>query len=231
MIITYHRKKNPGKQGFANSSRKTLILYISPLDSLGRELYDKPMGDRLTPEEKQTLLKLARQALEAGVRRSPLPPLEDASLTPILRTDGASFVTLTVQGDLRGCIGALEPYQPLAEDVREHAVAAALEDYRFPNVQVDELAAIKIEISRLTLPVPLEYSDSADLLSKLHPGVDGVLLRDGFRRATFLPQVWEKLPDPAEFLEHLCDKMGAAPDTWHRKHLEVLLYQVEEFHE
>ncbi len=189
------------------------------------------MSDQLTPEEKQTLLKLARQALETGVRRSSLPPLDDASLTPALRTHGASFVTLTVNGDLRGCIGALEPYQPLAEDVREHAVAAALEDYRFPNVQVDELASIQIEISRLTMPVPLGYSDAADLLSKLRPGVDGVLLRDGFHRATFLPQVWEKLPDPAEFLEHLCYKMGAAPDTWRRQHLEVLIYQVEEFHE
>jgi uncharacterized protein len=194
-------------------------------------LYDEAMGDRLIPEEKQTLLQLARQALETSVRGHPLPLLDDTLLTPTLRADGASFVTLTVNGSLRGCIGALEPYQPLAEDVREHAVAAALEDYRFPTVQPAELGSIKIEISRLTLPVLLEYSDSADLISKLRPGVDGVLLRDGFHRATFLPQVWEKIPDPSEFLENLCYKMGAAPDTWRRKHLEVLIYQVEEFHE
>ncbi len=108
--------------------------------------------DKLTPEEKQILLKLARRSLEEGVRGRPLPNIDPAVLTPALRAEGASFVTLTVHGDLRGCIGALEPYQPLAEDVREHAVAAALEDYRFPQVQENELAKIQIEVSRLTIP-------------------------------------------------------------------------------
>ncbi len=185
----------------------------------------------LTLEEKQTLLRLARQALENGVRGHPLPALEPAALTPALRADGTSFVTLTVQGELRGCIGALEPYQSLAEDVREHAVAAALQDYRFPPVEAHELPLIEIEISRLTLPEPLDYTTPADLLAKLHPGVDGVILRDGFHRATFLPQVWEKVTDKEEFLSHLCLKMGAAPDLWRQKHVEVLVYQVEEFHE
>ena len=189
------------------------------------------MDDKLTLEEKQTLLKLARQSLEAGVRGAALPNTDPATLTPALRAEGAAFVTLTVHGEPRGCIGALEPYQPLAEDVREHTVSAALEDYRFPPVQESELANIKIEVSRLTLPKPLEYKDAGDLLGKLRPGVDGVILRDSFRRATFLPQVWEKIPDPAGFLANLCHKMGAAPDTWKRKHLEVLVYQVEEFHE
>jgi AmmeMemoRadiSam system protein A len=189
------------------------------------------MDDRLTLEEKQTLLKLARQSLETGVRGAALQTLDPATLTPALRADGAAFVTLTVHGELRGCIGALQPYQSLAEDVREHAVAAALEDYRFPQVQESELADIQIEVSRLTMPAPLEYQDAEDLLAKLHPGVDGVILRDNFRRATFLPQVWEKIPAPADFLANLCYKMGAAPDTWKRKHLEVLVYQVEEFHE
>ena len=189
------------------------------------------MDDRLTLEEKQILLKLARQSLEAGVRRLPPPAIDIADMPPALRAEGASFVTLTVHDELRGCIGALEPYQPLAEDVCEHAVAAALEDYRFPPVQEKEMANIQIEVSRLTIPQRLEYRDSGDLLSKLHPGVDGVILRDGVRRATFLPQVWEKIPDAAAFLANLCYKMGAAPDTWKRKHLEVLVYQVEEFHE
>ncbi len=189
------------------------------------------MDDRLTEEEKRYLLKLARQSLEAGVRGQPLPALDPAALTPRLRAPGASFVTLTKHGALRGCIGALEPYQSLAEDVREHAVAAALEDYRFPPVRPEELGEIHIEVSRLTLPVPLDYRDPDDLLAKLRPGVDGVILRDGWRRATFLPQVWEKIPDKAEFLDNLCYKMGASPDTWRRKHLDVLTYQVEEFHE
>jgi uncharacterized protein len=194
-------------------------------------LYDEGMGEQLTPEERQTLLRQARAALETGVRGGPLPSLDEASLTPALRAEGASFVTLTVRGNLRGCIGALEPYQPLAQDVREHAVAAALEDYRFPTVQESELEGIKIEVSRLTVPVVLEYTDADDLLTKLHPGMDGVILRDGIRRATFLPQVWEKIPGPTEFLENLCYKMGVAPDTWRHKHLTVLIYQVEEFHE
>ena len=194
-------------------------------------MYDIVMEGNLTLEEKQTLLRLARQALESGVRGKPLEPIDENLLTPNLRKEGASFVTLTVHTNLRGCIGALEPYQSLAEDVREHAVAAALEDYRFPKVQEKELGDINIEVSRLTLPTPLNYKDAEDLISKLHPGKDGVILRDGIRRATFLPQVWEKIPDVAEFLDNLCYKMGAAPDTWRRKPLKVLVYQVEEFHE
>ena len=189
------------------------------------------MSEHLTPEEKQVLIQLARQALESGVRGKTLPPIEPTSMSPALREMGASFVTLTSNGNLRGCIGALEAYQPLADDVREHAVAAALEDYRFPNVTERELPEISIEISRLSQPVPIKYKDPEDLLSKIRPGVDGVILWDGFRRATFLPQVWEKIPDPGEFLANLCYKMGAAPDTWKHKHLEVLIYQVEEFHE
>ena len=189
------------------------------------------MEDHLTAEEKKILLQLARQALESGVRGVPLPPIDPNVLTQRLEAGGAAFVTLTIEGELRGCIGALEPYQSLADDVREHAVAAALEDYRFPQVQEKELSKISIEVSRLTVPVPLEYAEAEDLLNKLHPGVDGVILKDGFRRATFLPQVWEKIPDKAAFLGNLCYKMGASPNTWRHKHLEVLLYQVEEFHE
>jgi AmmeMemoRadiSam system protein A len=189
------------------------------------------MGDQLTSGEKITLLQLARQALESGVCGEPLAPIENALLTPTLCADGASFVTLTIRGNLRGCIGALEPYQPLAEDVREHAMAAALEDYRFPPVQESELSSIEIEVSRLTVPVSLKYTDADDLITKLRPGMDGVILRDGFRRATFLPQVWDKIPDSVEFLKNLCYKMGSAPETWRSKHLKVLIYQVEEFSE
>src|SRR5512147_2829516 len=187
--------------------------------------------EQLTNMEKQILLRMAREAMEHGVRGEKLAPLDKTSFSPRLLEQGASFVTLTVRGQLRGCIGALEAYQPLAQDVREHAVAAALEDPRFPPVSERELNGIEIEVSRLTRPVPLEYRDASDLLSKLRPHVDGVILRDAFRRATFLPQVWEKIPDPAEFLDNLCYKMGANPDLWRKKHLEVLIYHVEEFHE
>ena len=189
------------------------------------------MTNQLTDGEKQTLLRLAREAMECAVRGQVLPPLDIKSLTPLLQANGSSFVTLTIDDDLRGCIGALEAYQPLAEDVREHAVSAALHDPRFPPVRENELNRIKLEVSRLTAPHLLEYSSSEDLLKKLNPHVDGVILRDNFRRATFLPQVWEKIPDPAEFLNHLCQKMGVRANTWREAKLQVYVYQVEEFHE
>ncbi len=189
------------------------------------------MDDQLTQEEKQTLLRLAREALRQGVSGRAMPSMKMEALTPTLRADGASFVTLTIGGQLRGCIGALEPYQPLAADVCEHAVAAALEDPRFPPVSPKEVDSIEIEISRLTFPKDLVYSDADDLLSHLRPHTDGVIIRDGFRRATFLPQVWDKIPDKAEFMDNLCYKMGEPPETWRRKHLDVQLYQVEEFRE
>lgn len=188
-------------------------------------------ADKLTSDEKNILLRLAREALESGVKGEALPPLDLGTLPPRLQAQGASFITLTIRGNLRGCIGALEPYQPLAEDVREHAVAAALSDFRFPPVRPDELPDIHIEVSRLTVPEPLAYTSPEDLLVKLRPGTDGVLLRYGSRRATFLPQVWEKVPDPAEFLDHLCQKMGEKAGLWREKNLQVSIYQVEEFHE
>ena len=189
------------------------------------------MTDQLTDGEKQTLLRLAREAMEHGVRGKKLPPLDNNSLTPRLREHGASFVTLTIHGELRGCIGALEAYQPLVDDVREHAIAAALEDPRFRPVDETELDRIKIEVSRLTAPRPLEYSSSADLLTKLRPHVDGVILKSDYRRATFLPQVWEQIPNPEDFLDHLCAKMGARSNLWRNTKLQVFVYQVEEFHE
>ena len=190
------------------------------------------MQEKLTLEEQRILLRLAREAMERGVRGEGLSPLNESSLPASLREEGSSFITLTVRGQLRGCIGSLEPYQSLAEDVREHAMAAALRDPRFPPVEEAELNGIKIEVSRLTRPLPLEYKDADDLLSKLCPHVDGIILRDGpYHRATFLPQVWEKIADPAEFLDNLCYKMGAEAGLWRNKHLELLTYQVEEFHE
>lgn len=190
------------------------------------------MQEKLTLEEQKILLRLAREAMERGVKGQDVPPLDLSSFPESLREEGSSFVTLTSGGQLRGCIGSLDAYQPLAEDVREHAVAAALQDPRFPPVREEELSDIQIEVSRLTRPVPLEYKDADDLLSKLRPHSDGVILRDqASHRATFLPQVWEKLPDPAEFLNNLCYKMGLEPELWRHFHFEVLTYQVEEFHE
>jgi AmmeMemoRadiSam system protein A len=189
------------------------------------------MDDQLTHEERQTLLRLARSAMERAVRGEEPPPLDPGATTAHLSEPGASFVTLTIQDQLRGCIGALEPSRPLVEDVREHAAAAALEDPRFMPVKPEELDQIEIELSRLSVPKDLTYTDASDLLAQLRPGVDGVILRDGPRRATFLPQVWEKVPERAAFLDHLCTKMGVPADSWRHRHLDVQTYQVEEFHE
>jgi AmmeMemoRadiSam system protein A len=189
------------------------------------------MENRLSSEDRKLLLALARESIELAVHQKPLPRLDLAAYSPDLKAPGAAFVTLTQEGELRGCIGTLEAYQPLVEDVREHAIDAALHDYRFQPVTPQEVRSLQIEISRLTPPEPFDYSTPDELISKICVGVDGVILKDGMRRATFLPQVWETLPDPAVFLSHLCQKMGAAPSLWRQKKLDVMVYQVEEFHE
>jgi AmmeMemoRadiSam system protein A len=189
------------------------------------------MDVQLSIEERKLLLELARQAIHSAVHGETLPTIDMAALPPSLCEPGASFVTLTRLGQLRGCIGALEAVLPLVEDVRQHAIAAALQDFRFPPVQPEELPTLCIEISRLSEPKDVDYESAQDLVEKLRPGIDGVTLKDGVRRATFLPQVWEKLPDPEVFLSHLCQKMGAPPDLWRSGELQVQVYQVEEFHE
>src|ERR1044071_3223375 len=126
------------------------------------------MQEKLTLEEQRILVRLAREAMERGEKGEPLPGLDPSSFPLRLRDEGASFVTLTARGQLRGCIGSLEASRSLAEDVREHAVAAALNDPRFPAVRAEEVEEIQIEISRLTRPIALDYKDADDLLSKLH---------------------------------------------------------------
>jgi AmmeMemoRadiSam system protein A len=189
------------------------------------------MIDLLSENERKILLQLARNAISEAFSQHKISSLDFSQFPPRLAEFGATFVTLTNKGSLRGCIGTLEPYQPLAEDVREHAVAAAFHDYRFFPLQQAELGEITIEVSRLTKSIALEYKDPEDLLRKITPCVDGVIFRYGSQRATFLPQVWEKLPEKKLFFAHLCQKMGGPPDLWQQKHLDVFIYQVEEFHE
>ncbi len=186
-------------------------------------------NDRLTDEEKKYLLKAARLTLEQHFNiqsKESLPPP-----SPKLSQPGATFVTLTIDGQLRGCIGTLEAYQPLIEDVKEHTLAAALQDYRFPPLTAEEVPLVKIEISRLTKPIRLEYHSPSELPKRLRRGVDGVILQWQSRRATFLPQVWDKLPVPEEFLDQLCMKMMVDPNLWRKTMLDVFTYQVEEFQE
>lgn len=189
------------------------------------------MATRLTKDEKNTLLQMARSALEAAANHRKLAPLDLNSLSEGLQAPGASFVTLTKMGELRGCIGTLKAQSPLAEDVRQHAVDAALYDHRFIPVQPEEVQSIVIEVSVLSEPQAIPTSDRAMIPKLLRPGVDGVVILSGERRATFLPQVWEKIPIPEQFLAMLCQKASIPSDAWMREEIEILIYQVESFHE
>ncbi len=185
----------------------------------------------LSDTERRYLLDLARQTITSAVRGEELPPIDLASLPEALAQPGASFVTLTTYGQLRGCIGTIEAHRPLAQDVQQNAVGAALRDPRFPPFSVCELARLHSEVSVLTPPQPFPYRDGNDLLARLRPLVDGVIIEKGWHRATFLPQVWEKLPDPRDFMGQLCLKAGLPPDAYRQPGLQVLTYQVEQFEE
>ena len=135
------------------------------------------MTTRLSAQDKVILLKLARQAIQRAVNGMEPQTICVEDFSPALQDFGCSFVTLTIGGQLRGCIGALEPYLPLVQDVCEHAVSAAMEDYRFAPVKPVEMNQLEIEISHLSTPQPLDYGSPEELLSRLRPGIDGVILR------------------------------------------------------
>jgi len=185
----------------------------------------------LSESERHTLLKIAREAITATAEHQPLPKIDLQALPPALREERTCFVTLTLHGHLRGCIGGLEAREPLALDVQEHAIGAATYDPRFDPVTPDEAKNLHIEISVLTTPEPVIYQSPDELLKILRPHIDGVMLKQGIRRATFLPQVWEKIPDPQIFLEMLSEKMGARHDAWRSPTTQTFRYQVESFEE
>ena len=186
------------------------------------------MSTLLTDEKGKELLELARKSLSHRMATSDEPscPEDEA-----LHVRAATFVTLKKDGKLRGCIGTLEPVGPLWEGVRDNAVNAAFHDSRFSPLQAGELQQIHLDISVLSEPTPLQYDGAEDLLVKLRPNIDGVILSDGRHRATFLPQVWNQLPDPSRFLDQLSVKAGLAPSTWRKKELEIKTYQVQSFAE
>lgn len=199
--------------------------------SAGSSHYATPATHaKLSGDERRQLLTLARFSLNAAVKDGTLLSIP-AGLTGALVERKGSFVTLTVKGDLRGCIGNIFPDKPLAEAVVQNAYSAALNDSRFSPVVASELPTIEVEVSVLTVPTALDYFTPDDLLHKLRPHVDGVVLHVGMRRATFLPQVWEQLPDPTDFLDHLSMKAGSARGAWKSEGTRVQIYQVEAFKE
>lgn len=156
------------------------------------------------------LTGLARRAIEAALGGGPRPAYEPGWLTE----PGAAFVTLTQGERLRGCIGSLTAYRPLGDDVVDNAVAAATRDPRFPAMTAEELGRTHVEVSVLSAPEPFPVTSETDALARLRPGVDGVILTYGSHRGTFLPQVWEQLPGPADFLTQLKRKAGLPADWW-----------------
>jgi uncharacterized protein len=157
------------------------------------------------------LLPLARAAIAREFDRS--HAAEDTA--PWLREPGACFVTLTQNEQLRGCIGTLQAHRPLLVDVRANAVAAAFRDPRFAPLSAREFDTTEVEVSLLSPMQALVFDDEADALAQLRPGLDGVVFEFGARRSTFLPQVWEQLPDVEDFMAHLKHKAGLPPDFWH----------------
>ena len=157
-----------------------------------------------------TLLILARNAIASRLGR-PTQPVGDC---PELHVPGATFVTLTQQGHLRGCIGTLEAWRPLQQDVQENACNAAFRDPRFTPLIAAEVPVTRVEVSLLTPAEPLNFSDEADALARLRPNIDGIIFTAGRHRATFLPQVWEQLPEPVSFMSHLKQKAGLSENYW-----------------
>ncbi|MGV6825650.1 MAG: AmmeMemoRadiSam system protein A [bacterium] len=168
----------------------------------------------LDQTDQQTLLQLAHQSIVSGLKNAAPSPVTLSEFSDTLREPGAAFVTLTMSGQLRGCIGSLTATRPLAEDVAENAFAAAFRDPRFPPVSEDDLELLHIEISVLEPAVAMNIKDEQELFDALQPNIDGLILDEGPYRATFLPTVWESLPTPREFVTHLKLKAGLPQNYW-----------------
>jgi AmmeMemoRadiSam system protein A len=186
------------------------------------------MDDLLTNEQGEFLLQVARASIGEKLGKTEIIP---DSVDDVLQGQSGTFVTLKIAGQLRGCIGNIEPAGSIYHSIRRNALNAAFHDHRFAPLTLAELEQVHIDVSILTSATPLSYVDGDDLLRKLHPGVDGVILRYGHAGATFLPQVWEQLPQPEHFLGHLCRKAGLPEKAWRDSHPEIFVYQVQSFEE
>jgi len=203
------------------------------LQSQGEKAKEGKMADtqKLTDKEGEYLLGLARKTIEQELSEAGTVNKENELESPRFSEKRGTFVTLTINKNLRGCIGHIIESESLLNGIKENAVNAAFKDPRFNPLSKKEWKDVKIEISILTNPSSLEYSDADDLLKKIRPNVDGVIIKKGYYQATFLPQVWEQLPDKKEFFTHLCLKAGMDGNEWKKGKLEVLTYQVQAFEE
>ncbi|MBL8397625.1 MAG: AmmeMemoRadiSam system protein A [Candidatus Accumulibacter sp.] len=177
----------------------------------------------------QALLVVARNAIGGrfGIAGQTIPAVGEPSA---LNAAGATFVTLTQNGRLRGCIGSLQAHRPLIRDVAENALAAAFHDRRFPPLTAEEWPRTRVEVSLLTPATPLSVTGEDEAIAALRPGLDGVILSCGGRRATFLPQVWQQLPEARQFLAQLKLKAGLPVDFWSDQ-LRLERYAVDKWSE
>lgn len=185
----------------------------------------------LSEDEGNKLLEVARKTIKNRLFDLAEPQVESKDLPEVFQKRLGNFVTINIEGNLRGCIGHIVPRLPLIEGIKENAINAAFRDPRFPPLTRGEFNRIGIEISILTPPTEFPYTDAEDLLQKLRPGFDGLIIKKGYYEATFLPQVWEQLPQKEDFLSHLCLKAGLSADTWKTEKLQVSTYQVQAFEE
>ncbi len=184
----------------------------------------------LTERDQTALLELARSSIRNGLAKSIPLKVVAGEFPTTIQASRACFVTLTLKGALRGCIGHLEACQSLVEDVVENAYNAAFRDPRFPSLSQLEYDRVKVHISVLSHPEPMPVSSQKDLLEKLQPGHDGIILQEGSHRGTFLPSVWDQLPTPELFIRQLKIKAGLPADYW-SDGIEFLRYHTESIEE
>ena len=181
----------------------------------------------LNQEDKQTLLETAAYSIQYGLEHHQALSVQVENYSVALQEQRACFVTLHINGQLRGCIGSLEAWRPLIEDVAENAYAAAFRDPRFPQLTQAEYSQLEYHISILTPSEPIEFTSEQDLLNKIRPEIDGLILEDKGYRGTFLPSVWESLPTAKQFLSQLKLKAGLPADYWSET-IKVYRYTVED---
>lgn len=187
---------------------------------------------KLKAESKQFLLKLAERTISDYFAGKDKPHLRESEITdPEIIENRATFVTLTIDGKLRGCIGSLTPRNKLYEDVINNSLMAAFSDTRFSPLSEEEFEKTKIEISVLDEPKHIDHKDKKTFLDIIAKKKPGMIVQLGLNQATYLPQVWGELPDPEKFIESLCQKAGLSPDAWTRPDTEIFTYEVENFEE